>query len=46
MVSKGPVAYSQSRAMLAIIKASFQAIMANPSAVVFSVVLPVLFVIF
>ncbi|MBM3412280.1 MAG: ABC transporter permease [Bacteroidetes bacterium] len=45
MISKDPIVYSQSRAMLAIVKASFQAIMANPSALVFSVVFPILFVI-
>ena len=44
MASKDLVAYSQSRAMLAIIKASFQAILANPSALVFSIAFPILFV--
>lgn len=45
MAANGPVTYSQSRAMLAIIKASFQAILANPSALVFSIAFPILFVI-
>jgi ABC-2 type transport system permease protein len=45
MASNEPVMYSQFRAMLAIIKASFQAILANPSALVFSVAFPILFVI-
>ena len=44
MAKKDLVAYSQSRAMLAIIKASFQAILANPSALVFSIAFPILFV--
>ncbi|MBM3159103.1 MAG: ABC transporter permease [Bacteroidetes bacterium] len=45
MASNDSVTYSQSRALLAIIKASFQAILANPSALVFSIAFPILFVI-
>jgi ABC-2 type transport system permease protein len=44
MASNEPVMYSQFRAMLAIIKASFQAILANPSALIFSIAFPILFV--
>ncbi|MFM7672520.1 MAG: ABC transporter permease [Bacteroidota bacterium] len=36
--------YSQSRALLAITKASFKAIFANPSAIIFSVLFPIIFI--
>jgi ABC-2 type transport system permease protein len=36
--------YSQARALLAITKASFKAIFANPSAIIFSILFPIIFV--
>ncbi len=36
--------YSQSRALLAITRASFKAIFANPSAIIFSILFPIIFV--
>lgn len=36
--------YSQSRALWAITKASFRAIFANPSAIIFSIIFPIIFV--
>jgi ABC-2 type transport system permease protein len=36
--------YSQSRALLAITKASFKAIFGNPSAIIFSILFPIIFV--
>jgi ABC-2 type transport system permease protein len=39
-----PVKYNQFKAMLAISKASFQAIIRNPSAVIFSLVFPLIFI--
>jgi ABC-2 type transport system permease protein len=39
-----PVKYNQIKAMLAISKASFQAIIRNPSAVIFSLVFPLIFI--
>jgi ABC-2 type transport system permease protein len=36
--------YSQTRALLAITKASFKAIFANPSAIIFSVLFPIIFI--
>jgi ABC-2 type transport system permease protein len=37
-------AYSQSRALWAITKASYKAIFANPSAIIFSIVFPIIFI--
>lgn len=39
-----PSRYSQSRALLAITRASFKAIFANPSAIIFSVLFPIIFI--
>ena len=36
--------YSQTRALLAITRASFKAIFANPSAIIFSVLFPIIFI--
>ncbi len=39
-----PKSYSQSRALWAITRASFKAIFANPSAIIFSILFPIIFV--
>src|SRR5436189_2299800 len=39
-----PKPYSQSRALLAITKASYKAIFSNPSAIVFSILFPIIFI--
>jgi ABC-2 type transport system permease protein len=39
-----PQRYSQSRALAAITKASFKAIFANPSAIIFSILFPIIFI--
>jgi ABC-2 type transport system permease protein len=39
-----PIPYNQIRALLAITKASFKAIFANPSAIIFSVLFPIIFI--
>ncbi len=39
-----PSSYSQSRALWAITRASFKAIFANPSAIIFSILFPIIFV--
>jgi ABC-2 type transport system permease protein len=36
--------YSQTRALLAITRASFKAIFANPSSIIFSILFPIIFV--
>lgn len=41
---KMPKSYSQSRALWAITRASFKAIFANPSAIIFSILFPIIFV--
>lgn len=39
-----PTSYSQSRALWAITRASFKAIFANPSAIIFSILFPIIFI--
>jgi ABC-2 type transport system permease protein len=39
-----PQRYSQSRALWAITKASYKAIFSNPSAIVFSILFPIIFI--